>query len=184
MNSGSRSVFASQLQSPPCRKSFHTVCHLEYQLCTLDTVFPHIVSTLEQFPHLSVLLPKVTVHKVKFKKEQFPRKLFAEIRYLELGKISAIQFKTHLCSLIHLFQFPNILCDNYHNWRLRQLVYICNLHLVYGHIDFPPLHQFCHMCSLKVNCKIIFNTIISASSVMPHMLSFDKTACYLAMTQH
>ena len=26
--------------------------------------------------------PKVTVHKVKFKKEYFPRKLFAEIRYI------------------------------------------------------------------------------------------------------
>ena len=72
-----------------------------------------------------------------------------------------IQFKTHLCSLIHLVQFPNILCDNYHNWRLRQLVYICNLHLVYGHIDFPPLHQFCHMCSLQLNYKITFNTIIT-----------------------
>ena len=44
------------------------------------TVFPHIVSALEQFPHLYVLCPKVTVHKVKFKKEQFPRKLYEEIR--------------------------------------------------------------------------------------------------------
>ena len=29
-----------------------------------------------------ILSPKVTVHKTNFKKELFPRKLFAEIRYL------------------------------------------------------------------------------------------------------
>ena len=43
---------------------------------------PWIVSSLEYFPHLYVLLPKVTVHKVKFKKEQFPRKLYEKIWYL------------------------------------------------------------------------------------------------------
>ena len=46
-----------------------------------NTVFPHIVSSLEQFPHIYILYPKVTVHKAKLKKEQFPRKLYEEIRY-------------------------------------------------------------------------------------------------------
>ena len=46
----------------------------------LHTVFPRIVSALEQFPQFYVLSPKVTVHKAKLKKEQFPQKLFAEIR--------------------------------------------------------------------------------------------------------
>ena len=54
----------------------------------MNTVFPRIVSALEQFPHFYVLLPKVTVHKNKFKKEQFPRKLFAEIRYSFSADIS------------------------------------------------------------------------------------------------
>ena len=105
---------------------------------------------------------------------------------MELGKISAIQFKTHLCSLIHLFQFPNILCDNYHNWHLRQLVYICNLHLVYGHIGFLPLHQFCHMCSLQLKYKLTFNTIITlqiftglyrvpVANVLPQLMGFTWT---------
>ena len=75
--------------------------------------------------------------------------------------LSAVEFKTYFCSLIHLVQFPNIHHDTYHSWLLWQLVYICNLHLVYGHIDFPPLHQFCHMCSLQLNYKITFNTIIT-----------------------
>ena len=61
------------------------------------TVFPQIVSALEQFPHLYVLQSKVTVHKVKFKKEQFPRKLFAEIRYISRSWWAIINATRDLC---------------------------------------------------------------------------------------
>ena len=64
------------------------------------TVFPRIVSALEQFPHLYVQLPKVTVHKVKFKKEQFPRKLFAEIRYLNCILKSNMKYKSARTALV------------------------------------------------------------------------------------
>ena len=48
------------------------------------TVYPQRVSSLEEFPHFYVLSPKVTVHKAKIKKEWFPRKLYEEIRYLDI----------------------------------------------------------------------------------------------------
>ena len=54
----------------------------------IDTVFQRIVFALKQFPSLNSFCTclyyyqRVTVHKAKFKKEQFPRKLFAEIRYV------------------------------------------------------------------------------------------------------
>ena len=111
------------------------------------TVFPQIVSALEQFPplnsfrtfmHCDQRVPKVTVHKAKFKTEQFLRKLFVDIQYSKQLMSKQIQFMKTLthCAKMEMneeklskfqFHFPVLLVPYLMKKKLSEKSFVFGL---------------------------------------------------------
>ena len=104
-------------------------------------VFLLIVSALEQFPHFYALSPEVTVHKANFKKEQFPRKLFAEIRYFS----KLFVFIGSFWILMQLQKLPNNLA-------------FCNLHQASNFQGLQEIHLNLHWRAKHFHPNILVQT--------------------------